>query len=463
MGIVKGRVVAGSGDVEGVPGALVSCGASPKKGGATETDAEGFFELRLAEGVRTIVARAPRHGAAIRRVEVAAGAETPPLILQLEPFGRIEGIVRRSDAAPLAAIEVEARIGEGESRLVATDAQGRFAHEDLPADNYLLTVRTEPAQHAAALVRPGETVHVAVGGRPQITGLLRGPLGRAPRNRSVSFVSTEIGAGRGVAGGADLFRAFAEARGQTFNTGRDGRFEVGGLAPGGYLIGNGSGYEEVLVPERPADLPPGAPGPPPVEVVIEPCVVEARLLASSEDSVPSAGVELRPLRLDLLERGLAGDGRALIESLLQEGANDLAASGGAAALVPRPGRYLLLVRGGGVVAADPVFVDAQKGGRAEAGIPLARASATVSLSGFPLERISLAVVRDAETRRVIATATFVGKTDVALAPGRVTLDVVHPERGRVTLERPAPLEAGEVWQVPERMTAADLPSTSTGE
>jgi len=427
-GVVTGRVVRILGDADGVPGARVSASRNPKDVRATETDERGMFTLSLEAGVRTLLVDAGRLGRVVARCEITPEIALDLCDVALQAPGRIEGIVRGPSAAPLAGVRVQANVAEGEKYIAETGPDGRFALEGLPADTYFIRFESEPAANVGVVVRPGETVRLTLGGVPQVTGVHRNADGAPWHDRNLVVVSASIGATGGPEAGADVLRAFAEAQGRDVVPDALGRFEIGGLAAGRYLVGTAACYEEVQVAAVPEGVVEGEATFTPVHVELRPGVVQAVFAPAPGEAEIPEGMGLRAIREEMLLAGLAGDGRALLLSTLSEDARDRAPPGGAACLVPQAGRYLLLPRGD-LVATAAVYVSIERGGRASAVLPVARATTTLRLLGFPIDRITLVAVREEASGRVVAVETFTKDRALKLAPGRYRLDVVDPVLG----------------------------------
>jgi RNA polymerase sigma factor (sigma-70 family) len=149
---------------------------------ATTSD-QGEFTFDPAAQAHTLVAADPANGFARLRMHRA----TQPFRLQLQPWGRIEGrIVLGGAPAPNQQVFVNTGLPSyrsvrdglyGGFDFATTDAEGRFAYEQVPPGDVTLYVSTGPGQplsyQTVAEVRAGETVQVQIGGHGRlITGRL---------------------------------------------------------------------------------------------------------------------------------------------------------------------------------------------------------------------------------------------------------------------------------------------------
>ena len=398
-----------------VEGALVHAGAASPA--SVKTDEAGRFELRLAQGSQQLLIHSDAAGTevALLTTRVTAGETTDAGVIEVAPPGRIAGIVRGIDGAPRAGVDVDVRIA-GDPWDVKTDTEGRFAIEAVPEGVYFLSAQTTPEMVAGAHVVSGATAEVNLGGVAQITGTLRGPLGRpAGRDRSVAVVALEA---ISRASGADLIRAFGGAGGRTTEADDQGRFAIGGLAPGRYLVGKVWALAEV-------DVAADATGP--VEVALEPCLIRARFTAAPGAPPPDGALGLAALAEEDFQR--AATPLELVLATLSQESRDLAPEGGAALLVPRPGRYRIGCRGLGF-ATEPIYADASRAGPAEVMLTIAAAPGTLALRGFPPGEagfVMVATERGGPSGQLAFTA-FTETASLSLPDGKYFAVILHGER-----------------------------------
>ncbi len=413
-----------------VPGASVfspidrffSTSSSTPGGASTTTGDDGRFSLSIPPGTGMLGVRGP-DGKEVRSLPVRAQAgETVDLgEILLEPPGAVAGVVRLPDGRPAASIQVKLK-----ERSVRTDAEGRFAFPDIPAGHYILAAELRPELAAGVQVRGGETAEVALGGEPQIVGRIRGPLGIPPRDRAAGALA--LGGIGGTGSGVNLIRAFTSGGGLRVPTDEEGRFAFGGLAPGRYAVGATWAYEEV-------EVPPPAPGAPPIELRVEPCVIRARFDGGPPGAPPPP---LWAVHEDLFARGLAGDGTALVLATLGEPDRFSGleyAPGETGVLVPRPGTYRLYPRASArAVASQPVRADASGVGVAAAVVPLAPATARFVVTDLRPAESALLIARDARTREIVAVERGLDPLEVRLPPGTYEVELLGEDGLRVRFD-----------------------------
>jgi hypothetical protein len=235
-GTVVGRVALASGDP--AAGARVEVGdLRPDHGGAAATaDDGGAFAVACDPGLSWLLASsaAPATRSALLEVRVVAGETTDLGIVLLDAPGAIEGVVRDRGGSPAPGVDVRVRVGEA-VRPATTASDGRFAFPGVPAGRFLVHADAVPGEEGGVTVgvevKPGATSEVTLGGSPQITGVLLGPLGAPAPSGDRGIAIVDMAAMRS-ANTADLLRAFVGAGGRFVPTDEQGRFAVGGLPPG---------------------------------------------------------------------------------------------------------------------------------------------------------------------------------------------------------------------------------------
>ena len=163
------------------------------------TDEQGAFAFAPKPGAHTVVAVGPAGLGRVRCFDFAR-----PLEIRLQPWGRIEGSVRTSDARWVDRKVLWVRSGNLTSwrTLVykaggfsaRSDASGNFIIERVPPGDGRVAIKDDPETSSilspSVHVNPGQTVKVQIGGlgRP-VTGRLVAPPGLEIRNwtNQVSF------------------------------------------------------------------------------------------------------------------------------------------------------------------------------------------------------------------------------------------------------------------------------------
>lgn len=173
--VVSGRVTLGGPSDIPVPavGARVRVvGSSPEHGGATLTDANGHYTIRLTAGSYTVSAefggfvtngyRATRPGRAGMSLRLAANEVRSDIDIALPPAGAISGAVTTPSGRPLSGVTVAAaqsRFVRGIKSLVrvggeaTTDGDGRFRLYGLPAGEYVVAASAVPRGAATTTLR----------------------------------------------------------------------------------------------------------------------------------------------------------------------------------------------------------------------------------------------------------------------------------------------------------------------
>ncbi|RKG98053.1 carboxypeptidase regulatory-like domain-containing protein [Corallococcus carmarthensis] len=186
------------------------------------SDARGSFQFHgLARGEYQLEARAPGH-APHRVARVHVPGTDVRVVLDGSAF--IEGFVTRGDGTPAPGARVSAWGEDGAVEVEAGDT-GSFSL-DVPPGSFQVTARHAEetgAAGGAVVVGPGMTVkgvRIRLGGVASLAGVVR----RKDSGEAIAGATVGV---RANGDRADLLQARA---------GADGRFEVGGLAPGVYDV-----------------------------------------------------------------------------------------------------------------------------------------------------------------------------------------------------------------------------------
>lgn len=133
----------------------------------TRTDAEGKFEFKPDANAHTIAAA---HSSGFGRVRIRENSQS--IIVQLSPWGKIDGRVRTRDGnwsgRQVTLTSPYSEAGFNVSFSVKSDADGRFLMEPVPAGNYTLYLNSGMGKSltdaTSVEVREGETTEGQVGG-----------------------------------------------------------------------------------------------------------------------------------------------------------------------------------------------------------------------------------------------------------------------------------------------------------
>lgn len=335
---VTGRVVSAE-DGSPIPGAEVATVShgflSRSRGETVRTGEDGRFSLDVAgNGRRQVLVTAPGYGPRVVKPTFEGAGATDLGDIALDLPAAVAGVVLDSTGAPVAAVKVEATSGMFgiQHAGAVADERGRFLLRDLPPGVIWLGADDEEAIEVGVSVElaAGELRHVVIGGRPQVVGRFVG-------NEDQDVVALRLD-------GVDPLVPIDGLRGLTIVEGRpEGGFAIGGLEPGLYWIGQQDAHAEVRVPPR---------GEPPVEVVIEPCFMAARVFPRATAVAPDR-CSVLVVPDGAVERALAGDVRAQL-ALVVAASHSPQEDGAFLTRVPGPGRYQLFVRANGVGTARPV-------------------------------------------------------------------------------------------------------------
>ena len=168
----------------------------------TSSDAQGRFRFRRLPGAHTVAAA---DASGVGSVSCATPGQV--LRLQLQPWGRIEGLVRLTGQNWAGRKLYLRNWGRQEDsgafycdlRRFSTnsDEQGRFSFEDVPPGVYCLQIDTDPGRlgrdYAGVEVRAGEVNRVQFGGTGRVvTGRFLAPPGRSVADWSQQLSSPAL-------------------------------------------------------------------------------------------------------------------------------------------------------------------------------------------------------------------------------------------------------------------------------
>ena len=220
--VLEGRVVEESGGAP-VAGARVDVRFSGGDGdpGVALSDAEGHFIVRgLAPGSYDANVTAPGYSPATRWSLTVAQGESFPVELKLSRTGAVEGQVRDSRGAPVAAARVSAiNVGRREkdpsSIDVRTDTEGRYRLEGLATGYMSLSARHEGATTGVrqlVSVEPDRTARVdfTLEGTGTVEGRVRAARGSL-RDVALEVTALADAVSQGVT--PDMGHAFVDAEG----------------------------------------------------------------------------------------------------------------------------------------------------------------------------------------------------------------------------------------------------------
>jgi RNA polymerase sigma factor (sigma-70 family) len=186
------------------------------------TDSSGRFELEgLAPGLWSVEARAKGARAALPEpIRLGAAAPVEPISLRLVRTGSVAGRVLRADGTPVR----EGWVRASPRTSVRVEPDGAFLVEDvLPGAHVLSHTTGLSVASSPVTVDPGQRVEGVVLSHPpfgDITGVLVDAQGRAVAGASIQVAASDGRSLRGVAPTTDA----------------EGRFRVGGVPDGEYVL-----------------------------------------------------------------------------------------------------------------------------------------------------------------------------------------------------------------------------------
>jgi RNA polymerase sigma factor (sigma-70 family) len=247
------------------PGAFGNIPRSQYNDYRRKTDAQGAFSFDPKPGAHTVVAVGPAGLGQVRCFDFAK-----PLVIRLQPWGRIEGTVRTRDGHWGGRTVKWRETGrltswytlflKAESYATRSDANGGFALEHIPPGDGRVVIEDDPGTGTILSefveVKPGETAQAQIGGAGwEITGKLIAPPGVEIRSwtNQVTLAQLQVAYNpypfpEGLTGSAaERWKLeFEESpagrswfRGQctyNFKVGEDGAFTIPEVLPGNYSL-----------------------------------------------------------------------------------------------------------------------------------------------------------------------------------------------------------------------------------
>jgi peroxiredoxin len=146
----------------------------PRTRGEAASDSGGAFVVAKPDGPHVLVVRSPAGYAEISSNQLAAGAAGGDI--KLQPWGKIEGILKVGDKPiPKASINLW-RVGENDAAVhhetsVKTDANGHFVFAQVAPGEcniYYRLPNFRSAQWRYVIVEPGKTSQVQIGGTGRV-------------------------------------------------------------------------------------------------------------------------------------------------------------------------------------------------------------------------------------------------------------------------------------------------------
>jgi protocatechuate 3,4-dioxygenase beta subunit len=243
--LVRGRVVRHGVPVAGAKVVVTAArGSRTPSVPQTRTDAAGAFELPAPPGAFALTAQSKATGSATSRATIVANA-AEPVVLDLDAGAVIEGRVLDQRGAPMAGFEVSTRgvaarggplpdapgapsgfVGSAADGRTTTDAEGRFAIDQLAPGDYELVVAV--GRNAPPLAWVGE---------PSRSIALVSGDARVRDVRLVVAVERTTIAGTLVdLAGAPVTDALVRASGASTRSDADGRFALQLVGPGPFTL-----------------------------------------------------------------------------------------------------------------------------------------------------------------------------------------------------------------------------------
>ncbi|MCB9718728.1 MAG: carboxypeptidase regulatory-like domain-containing protein [Myxococcales bacterium] len=255
---LRGRVVAQDDPTQGIAGAEVQAVRDDPMGASVRTDAEGRFVLTgVLEGPLTLTADADGWLPSIPGVSAVAGPDAPELTIALARAPAIRG---RVEPPVLAEVAIELRpetmrmgmaapgamiIGGGAAK-TQTDGAGRFELGPAVPGPATVVARVADGRAGETTVEVGpdgaDEVVIRLEERSTVRGVVRTASGQPVAQANVSLRP------RRAPGAPDL-RLTVNGRDMGVDSGtttEDGRFEIGGVAAGGFELRVVDRYGEPL-------------------------------------------------------------------------------------------------------------------------------------------------------------------------------------------------------------------------